>query len=138
MERGGCSERRGAGPADPRADQENLASYANGVLAGALARNGSDEDDLHGKHQGRPSHGSTSTGCAFTASKRAPARWWCCTASRSSVGLARAYPSPRRRRLPGGRARSAGYNASEKPPRVRDYRPSVLVEEVADLDRLPI
>jgi hypothetical protein len=36
MERGGCSERRGAGPADPRADQENLASYANGVLAGAL------------------------------------------------------------------------------------------------------
>jgi hypothetical protein len=36
MERGGCSERHGAGPADPRADQENLASYANGVLAGAL------------------------------------------------------------------------------------------------------
>jgi transposase InsO family protein len=38
MERGGCSERRSAGPADPRADQENLASYANGVLAGALIR----------------------------------------------------------------------------------------------------
>jgi epoxide hydrolase 4 len=26
-----------------------------------------------------------------------------------------------------------GYNTSDKPPRVRDYRPSVLVQEVADL-----
>ena len=80
-----------------------------------------------------PTGGSTSAGCACTASKRAPARWWCCCTASPSSGTPGADPRPRRRRLPGGRARLPGYNTSDKPPRCATTRPRMLAQEVADL-----
>jgi pimeloyl-ACP methyl ester carboxylesterase len=66
--------------------------------------------------------------------KAAPARWWCCcTASPRSgtPGATSSQPSPTpatewSRDL-------CGYKTSDKPPLVRDYRPRVLTQDVADL-----
>src|SRR5215212_2523332 len=82
-----------------------------------------------------PTGGSTSAGCACTASKRAPARWWCCCTASPSSGTPGATSAPALADA-GYRVVAPdlpGYNTSDKPPRVRDYRPRLLAEEVADL-----
>src|SRR5829696_7308288 len=76
-----------------------------------------------------------SMGSACTASKRAPARWWCCCTASPSSGTPGATSAPALADA-GYRVVAPdlpGYNTPDKPPRVRDYRPRLLAEEVADL-----
>ena len=67
---------------------------------------------------------STSVDCACTASNRAQARWWCCcSASRSLVRLAAPDPSPADAGYRVVAPDLPGYNASHKPPGVRNTDP---------------